>query len=32
MMRVWDQASTHAEKGERFDLQVGGVSSKLIKN
>lgn len=30
-MRVRDQASTDSEKSERFNLQVGGISIKLIK-
>lgn len=32
MMRVRDEASTNAEKSEGFDLQMGGISIRLIKN
>lgn len=29
-MRVWDQAGTNTKQSEGFDLQVGGVSGKLM--
>lgn len=32
VMRVRDQASTDSKESERFNLQVGGISIKLIKN
>jgi hypothetical protein len=29
-MRVWDQAGTNTKQSEGFNLQVGGVSGKLM--
>ena len=32
MVRVWDEASTDTKQSEGLNLQVGGISVKLIKN